>query len=80
MAESASSFMRDWISENIHNDPTWGDRIGERTAAEIVKLKADGRTAGLDLSDPELDDDLLHDEVWAAIENVYDPEVGGIKD
>lgn len=80
MADGASSFVRDWISDNIHNDFTWGDRIEERTAAEIVKLKADAKEAGIDMSAPELSDELLHDEVWAAIEQVYDPEAGGITD
>lgn len=79
MADRASSFMRDWISENIHNDPTWGDRIEARTAAEIIKLKTDAKEAGLDLNDPELEDDLLRDEIHAAIQSVYDPEAGGIK-
>ncbi|TXM70179.1 hypothetical protein FV222_02780 [Methylobacterium sp. WL103] len=80
MAEQASSFVRDWIASNIRNDPArWDARLDDWAADEVEKLRAAAKTAGLDLSDPELDGDVLHDEIAAAIENIYDRDAGGIK-
>lgn len=81
MAEQASSFMRDWIASNIHDDPTRRDGgRDERVVVEMARLKEAARDSGVDLDDPELRDDLLHDEIAAAIENVRDPEPGRIRD
>jgi hypothetical protein len=71
VAEQASSFMRDWIAANIRNDPTRRDNgLGERVAEEIGSLKDAARVEGVDLDDPELDDDLLRDEITAAIKQI----------
>ena len=72
MADRPSSFMRDWISENIRNEPTGDGDTDYRTARAVAELKDGARKAGLDMSDPELDDDLLWDEVHAAIERASD--------
>ncbi|GJE57385.1 hypothetical protein EKPJFOCH_3899 [Methylobacterium thuringiense] len=80
MSDRPSSFVRDWISENIRNDPTFEGDVDARTAKTIEELKNEARKAGLDMTDPELDDDLLWDEVHAAIEMTHDPMAGGIKD
>jgi hypothetical protein len=68
VAEQASSFMRDWIAANICNAPAQRDNgLNEWVAKEIGRLKDAARAEGVDLDDPELNDDLLHDEITAAI-------------
>lgn len=80
MAESPSGFTRDWIAEHVRNDPTFDGDVPVRTAAILASLKRDAKAAGLDMTDPELNDDLLTDEISAAIESTYDPMAGGFKD
>ena len=71
MAEQASSFMRFWIAANVHDSSARRDRgLDEWVTDEIARLKDAARAADLDLGDPELDDDLLRDEITAAIKRI----------
>lgn len=67
MSDRPSSFVRDWIAEHVDREPPFNGEIENLTAATITVLKEDAKEAGLDMSDPEMADDLLWDKVHAAI-------------
>jgi hypothetical protein len=67
MAEAASSFVRDWISENVTSDPVLGDDTDVQLAATMTRLMAAAREADVDLDDPEMAPDLLRDLIHAAM-------------
>lgn len=73
MAEAASSFVRDWISENVTSDPALGDDMDTQIADMMTRLKAAAREADVDLDDPEMAPDLLRDLICAAIEEAHGP-------
>ena len=67
MAEAASSFIRDWINENVTSDPALGDDTDAQIADTITRLRAAAREADVDLDDPEMAPDLLRDMIHAAM-------------
>ena len=76
MAETASSFVRDWISENVRNDPFFDGDVDARIVDTMTRLKTAAKEAGIEPNDPELASDLLEDLIEAAIEETSDPELG----
>lgn len=67
MAEAASSFVRDWISDNVTGDTTLGEDTDALIADTMTCLRAAARESDVDLDDPEMAPDLLRDLIDAAI-------------
>lgn len=80
MAEATSSFVRDWISENVTTDPALGKDTDTQIADTMIRLRAAAREADVDLDDPEMAPDLLRDLIDAAIKEASDviPSRAGI--
>lgn len=79
MAENPSSFVRDWISENVRSDPSFSGDIEARVAEIVTRLTSASREAEIPQDDPELAPDLLRDLIKAAIETVPHPAPGAIQ-
>jgi hypothetical protein len=81
MTATAKLYIENWVSANVHNDPTI-DRnlidghIKKLATALSVSASRDGITAR-DLEEAAGD---LEDYLREAFENVFDPTAGGVKD
>lgn len=76
MAEAASSFVRDWISGNVSNDPFFDGDVDARVADTMNRLIAAAQEADIDQDDPEMAPEVLHDMIEAAIHETHDPTAG----
>jgi hypothetical protein len=67
MAEAASSFVRDWIRENVVNDSAFDGDVDARLGDTVARLIAAAKEADIEQDDPEMAPDLLRDLIGAAI-------------
>jgi arginine deiminase len=79
VSKRADTFLKNWISENVHGVPGLEDQRQE-VARLVAKSIVDAAIHGIDAS--ELNDSAgdLEDYLEAAYINVHDPDAGGFCD
>ena len=77
MSQRSDNFTKQWVFENVHNNPA--SSFQDEIARLVAKLKGDAASAGI--GKVELDETIgdADDYVTHEYENVYNPDAGGIR-